>query len=154
MVRVAVRDPEAALFLKPMGRVGQVVPLFADMARPAHPGPRHRWARIVVINLVGILAERRRGDFRPACRHEGAGAGGAEAARGRRGGVWCRCPPSAQMPHSPAAYGRTKAAGEAGRARRFPKAATILRPSIVFGPEDQFFNRFAALAQISPGSCR
>jgi uncharacterized protein YbjT (DUF2867 family) len=146
VVRVAVRDTEAALFLKPMGRVGQVVPLFADMARPDTLARAIDGADIV-INLVGILAERHRGDF-TRIQAEGPALIARESTRA---GVAQLVQMSAigANPHSPAAYGRTKAEGETAVRAAFP-AATILRPSIVFGPEDQFFNRFAALATLSP----
>ena len=146
VVRVAVRDPESALFLKPMGRVGQVVPLFADIGRAATLARAIDGAS-VVINLVGILAERRAGDF-TRVQAEGPGLAAQEAAKA---GVAHLIQMSAigAATDSPAAYGRTKAQGELAVRAAFP-GATILRPSIVFGPEDQFFNRFAAMARLAP----
>jgi NADH dehydrogenase len=146
IVRVAVRDPEAAAFLKPMGRVGQVVPLYANIESDGTVIRAIEGADIV-INLVGILAERRRGDF---SRLQAEGAG-----RIARLSTACGV---RQMLHvsaigadsrSPARYATSKAEGESLVQRHFP-SAVILRPSLVFGPEDQFFNRFAALATISP----
>src|SRR5579875_1640258 len=80
VVRVAVRDPEAALFLKPMGRVGQVVPLYCALGEEATVTRAAEGADLVV-NLVGILAERRHGDFR-RIQAEGAGRVAQAAARG------------------------------------------------------------------------
>ncbi len=146
IVRVAVRDPEAALFLKPMGAVGQIVPLYAPVTNAADVGRAVQGADMVV-NLVGILAERRAGDFQ---RIHGEGAGiiaKAAAAAGVRRLVQVSAIGADAA--SPSLYARSKAAGEAAVLAALPQA-TILRPSVVFGPEDQFFNRFAAMAQIAP----
>ncbi|KAA5614423.1 complex I NDUFA9 subunit family protein [Rhodovastum atsumiense] len=146
VVRVAVLDPEAALFLKPMGAVGQVVALRAPVTSPEAVARAVAGAELVV-NLVGILAERLPGDFQRIMA-EGAGTVARAAAEA---GVERLVHVSAigADPSSPSGYGRAKAAGEAAVRAAFPRA-TILRPSIVFGPEDQFFNRFAAMAQFSP----
>ena len=146
VVRVAVRDPEAALFLKTSGAVGQIVPLFASVENEATVHRAVDGAGLVV-NLVGILAEGRKGDFQRV-HAEGAGRVARLAAAA---GVERLVHVSAigADPGSPSAYGTSKAAGEQAVHAAFPDA-TILRPSIVFGPEDQFFNRFAALARLSP----
>ncbi len=146
VVRVAVRDPETAMSLRPMGRVGQVVPLYANITDDATVARAVEGADIVV-NLVGVLAERKAGDFR-AMQAEGAGR---VARLSTAAGVKHLVQISAigADPNSPSAYGRTKAEGEALVREHFP-AATILRPSLVFGQEDQFFNRFATLATMSP----
>ena len=146
VVRVAVRDPEAALFLKPMGAVGQVVPLYASLTNEATV------ARAVegvdyVVNLVGILAERHGGDF-DRVQHQGAGRVARLAAVAGATRLVHLSAIGAD-PASPSLYGRTKAAGEAAVRSAFP-AATILRPSLVFGPEDAFFNRFAELGRLLP----
>jgi NADH dehydrogenase len=122
------------------------VPLFADIGRAATLARAIDGAG-VVINLVGILAERREGDF-TRIQAEGPGLIATEAAKA---GVQHLVQMSAigAAGDSPAAYGRTKAAGEAAVRAAFPQAA-ILRPSIVFGPEDQFFNRFASMAVMAP----
>lgn len=146
IVRVAVRDPVGAGFLKPMGAVGQIVPLFGPITDEGHV---HRalegatWA----VNLVGILAEHRRGDF-DRVHGEGAGRVARIAASA---GVTRLVHLSAigADPASPSAYGRSKAAGEIAVRQAFP-GATILRPSLVFGPEDAFFNRFAGMARLLP----
>ncbi len=146
VVRVAVRDPETAMSLRPMGRVGQVVPLYANITADGTLARAIEGADIVV-NLVGILAERRAGDF-AAIQAEGAGRVARLAAAA---GVKRLVHVSAigADAGSPSAYARSKAQGEALVREHFP-TATILRPSLVFGPEDQFFNRFASLAMISP----
>jgi NADH dehydrogenase len=146
IVRVAVRDPEAALFLKPMGRVGQVVPLYANITQETTLTRAIEGADIVV-NLVGILAERKAGDF-DHIQAEGAGrVARIAAATGVRHLLHVSA--IGADAQSPARYARSKAAGEQLVLSSFPRAV-ILRPSLVFGPEDQFFNRFAALAAISP----
>jgi NADH dehydrogenase len=146
VVRVAVRDPEAALFLKPMGAVGQVVPLYCDLRQEATVRRAVEGASVVV-NLVGILAERRAGDFQAM--HAGGPATIARLAA--ESGVEKVVHVSAigADPASPSRYATSKAAGEAAVTAAFPDA-TILRPSVVFGPEDQFFNRFANMARYIP----
>jgi NADH dehydrogenase len=146
VVRVAGRDPEAALFLKPMGAVGQIVPLFANIL---HDGTVERAVAgaDLVVNLVGILAEGRRGDF---ARIQGEGAGRI-ARLSAENGVRALVHLSAigADAASPSAYAASKAQGEQAVQAAFPRAA-ILRPSVVFGPEDAFYNRFGAMAQMSP----
>jgi NADH dehydrogenase len=146
IVRVAVRDTEAALFLKPMGAVGQIVPLYAPVTEEADVARAVDGARIV-INLVGILAERKAGDFNRV-QAEGAGriARLAAAAGAER---LVHLSAIGADPASPSHYAASKGKGEAAVRAAFPTAA-ILRPSIVFGPEDAFFNRFAAMAQMLP----
>ncbi len=146
IVRVAVRDPEAALFLKPMGRVGQVVPLFCDVGHDRGLDRAVEGAD-VVINLVGILAERRAGDF---ARIQAEGAGRVARLSAAAGvGALVHVSAIGADAASPSRYASSKAAGEAAVREAFANA-TILRPSLVFGPEDQFFNRFGALARIAP----
>lgn len=144
IVRVAVRDPAGARFLQTQGRVGQIVPLAASVTEPAAVA-RALEGSEVAVNLVGILYERRPGDFD---RIQGE-APGAVARAARAAGVRSFVHLSAigADPASPSLYARSKAAGEAGVREAFPEA-TILRPSVVFGPEDDFFNRFAAMARL------
>ena len=146
VVRVIGRDPESAQFLKTTGRVGQVVPLFASLSQEGTVARAVEGAEIVV-NLVGILAEARRGQF-DAVHVEGAErvARLAAAAGVRR---LVQVSAIGADAASPSAYGRSKAAGEAAVRAAFA-GATIVRPSIVFGEEDQFFNRFGKLAALSP----
>jgi NADH dehydrogenase len=146
LVRVAVRDTEAALFLKPMGAVGQVVPLHAP-ATDAGAVARAVAGADFVVNLVGILAESRPGDFARA--HVDAARAIAEAARTAGARRLVHVSALGCDAGHPALYARTKAEGEAAVRAAFP-AATILRPSVVFGPEDRFFNLFATIAQRSP----
>lgn len=145
-VRVAVRDPEGALFLKPLGFIGQIVPLYADLGRDDTIARAVEEATLVV-NLVGILAERRKGDF-TRIHVRGAGAIAAAAAAA---GVACLVHVSAigADPAARSRYAASKGEGENAVGAAYP-AATILRPSIVFGPEDKFFNRFGAMAQLLP----
>jgi NADH dehydrogenase len=146
IVRVAVRDPEAALFLKPMGVPGQIVPLGVSVTEDAGVAAAVAGAEVVV-NLVGILHETRKATFR-AIQGEAPGRiGRAAAAAGARAVVQLSA--IGADPAGPSAYARSKAAGEAAVRAAFP-AAAVLRPSIVFGPEDAFFNRFAALARFAP----
>ena len=146
VTRLAVRDTEGAMFLRPMGRVGQIVPMYASLAHEATLARAVEGANVVV-NLVGILAERRSGDF---TRIQADGAGHI-ARLAAIAGVSRMVQVSAigADPASPSRYASSKAAGEAAVRAALP-AATILRPSLVFGAEDQFFNRFAAMAQLLP----
>jgi uncharacterized protein YbjT (DUF2867 family) len=146
VVRVAVRDPEAALYLKTAGVVGQVVPLYAPVQNEADVHRAVDGAALVV-NLVGILAERRSGDFQ-RIQAEGAGriARLAMAAGATR---LVHVSAIGADPASPSRYGSSKAAGEQAVRAAFP-AAAILRPALVFGPEDDLFNRFATMAQRLP----
>lgn len=146
IVRVAVRDPEAALFLKPMGGVGQVVPMACDVTKPALVAAAVAGAEVVV-SLVGILFESRTNSF-AATQAEAPGTiARAAAAAGVRRLVHVSALGADAA--SDSLYARSKAEGEQAVLAAFP-AATILRPSLVFGPEDGFFNRFAAMAGLSP----
>ncbi len=146
VVRIAVRHPANANALRVMGRVAQIVPLYASLTDEATVARAVEGSSIVV-NLVGILAEAKSGDF-TRLHEQGAGRIARLAANA---GVARLVQMSAigADPDSPAAYGRSKAAGEAAVREAFPDA-TILRPSLVFGPEDAFFNRFGAMARLSP----
>ncbi len=146
IVRVAVRDPEAALFLKPMGAVGQIVPFAAGVTNAAAVGSAVAGAEFVV-NLVGILAERRPGDFARIQADGPKTIAAAASAAGVKKLVQISA--IGADPASPSLYAKSKGQGEQGVQAAFP-AATILRPSIVFGPEDQFFNRFGSMASLSP----
>lgn len=146
VVRVAVRDTEAALFLKPMGAVGQIVPLHADLANEATVR-RAVAGAAVVVNLVGILTERRAGDFQRV-HAEGAGTiARLSAEAGVRQLIHVSA--IAADADSPSLYARSKYAGEQAVRQAFP-TATILRPAVVFGPEDNFFNLFAGIARLAP----
>lgn len=146
ILRIAVRDPAGAAFLKPMGDVGQIVPMRVDLCDEVLVQAAVREADAVV-NLVGILFERGRQRFEEI---QARGPGRVARAAARSGAKrMVQVSAIGADPASPARYGRTKAAGEAAARDAFP-AATIVRPSVVFGPEDGFFNRFAALARYLP----
>jgi NADH dehydrogenase len=146
VVRVAGRDTERAKDLMVAGRVGQVVPLYVSLSNEATVQRAVEGADLVV-NLVGILAERRPGDFQ-RLQAEGPGTIARAAAAA---GVSRMVQMSAigADASSPSLYARTKAAGEDAVRAAIP-GATILRPSLVFGAEDQFFNRFGAMAMMLP----
>jgi uncharacterized protein YbjT (DUF2867 family) len=145
-VRVAVRRPDLAYFLQPLGNVGQIHAVQANLRFPQSVDHAVQGSD-VVINLVGILAESGRQRFY-SVQANGAKAI-AEAAK--RHGISRLVHVSAigADADSPSAYARSKAAGEEAVRATVPEAV-ILRPSIVFGPEDDFFNRFAALARVMP----
>ncbi|MBM3526020.1 MAG: complex I NDUFA9 subunit family protein [Alphaproteobacteria bacterium] len=146
IVRVAVRDPAAAAFLKPMGAVGQVVTMRVNATDAAAVAEAVAGAD-GVINLVGILYETGSQRFESVqAQAPDLLAGAARAAGVQR---FVHVSAIAADSASPSQYARTKAAGEAAVRRHYPDAP-ILRPSIVFGPEDDFFNRFARMAQLSP----
>jgi uncharacterized protein YbjT (DUF2867 family) len=144
-IRVAVRRPELAGHLQPIGRVGQIHAVQANLRYPASVEAAMRDSH-VAINLVGILTEGGAQSF------DAVQARGAETIATTAGATGARMVHVSAIgadENSPSAYGRTKAAGEKAVLAAVP-SATILRPSLVFGPEDQFTNRFAGLARISP----
>jgi NADH dehydrogenase len=144
-IRVAVRRPELAGHLQPLGKVGQIHAVQANLRHPASIEAAMRDSA-VAINLVGILVEGGAQSF------DAVQAKGAEAiakATAAVGGRMVHVSAIGADENSPSGYGRSKAAGEKAVLATLP-AATILRPSLMFGPEDQFTNRFAALARISP----
>ncbi len=136
-VRIAQRDPRAAYFLKPLGGLGQTQFVAADLRKPESIARAVAGADAVV-NLVGIL----KGDF-TAIQADGARIVAEAAARA---GVSALVHVSAigADAGSASGYGRSKAAGETAVRAAFP-GATIMRPSIVFGREDGFINRFAGM---------
>jgi uncharacterized protein YbjT (DUF2867 family) len=136
-VRIAERKPSDAFFVKPQGGLGQTQFVAADVTR-ADSAARAAIGSDSVINLVGIL----KGDFDRVHR-EGA-ANAAAAARTVGASAFVQLSAIGADPESPSAYGRSKAAGEAA-AREAYAGATIIRPSILFGQEDAFVNRFAGL---------
>ena len=145
-VRVAVRRPNEAIFVRPYGVVGQVEPVLCNIRDDASVRAAMAGADAVV-NCVGILNELGRNRF-DAVQAEGA----ARVARiAAESGVAALVHVSAigADAGSDSAYARSKAAGEAAVTQAYP-AAVILRPSVIFGTEDQFFNRFAAMARLSP----
>jgi NADH dehydrogenase len=146
IVRVAVRRPSQAGFLKPLGEVGQITPLRAPVQDPIAVEAAVEGAD-AAINLVGILYERGKQTF--AGVHARGAQTVAEAAAAAGVEHLVQVSAIGADVHAAADYARSKAAGEAAVKTAFP-SATILRPSIVFGPEDDFFNRFAVMARLSP----
>jgi len=145
IVRVAVRDPEAANFLKPLGDIGQIVPIHADVTDPASVALVTHGADAVV-NCVGILSEWGKRTFERIHVEAAANIARAAAAAGVRRLVHVSA--AAADAQSPSAYARSKAAGEDAVREAFP-GATIVRPSVVMGPEDRFFNLFAGITRFS-----
>lgn len=144
-LRVGVRRPELAGHLQPLGKVGQINPVQANVRHPASVEAAMRGASVVV-NLIGILAESGAQTF-DAVQAEGANTIAEAAAK--IGARVVHVSAIGADANSSSRYARSKAAGEQAVLAASP-SATILRPSVVFGPEDQFTNRFAALARISP----
>jgi uncharacterized protein YbjT (DUF2867 family) len=144
-IRVAVRRPELAGHLQPLGKVGQIHAVQANLRYPASLEAAMRDSH-VAINLVGILTESGAQTFDAV---QGSGAGSVAKAAGAVGARMVHVSAIGADEKSLSRYARAKAAGEKAVLSAVP-TATIMRPSVVFGPEDQFTNRFAALAQISP----
>jgi uncharacterized protein YbjT (DUF2867 family) len=145
-MRVAVRRPELAGHLQPLGGVGQINAVQANVRFPESLRAAAEGAD-AIINLVGILVPRGKQSF-AAINDEGA-RHVAQASRAAGAKTFIHVSAIGTDRNSPSAYGRTKAEGEKAVLEIDPKAI-ILRPSIVFGPEDDFFNRFASLARLSP----
>lgn len=145
-VRVAVRRPEQAGFLRTYGAVGQVEPLLCNIRDEASLRAVIRGADAVV-NCVGILSESGKNRFDAV---QGKGPGLAARIAAAEGvGRFVQISAIGADAGSDSAYARSKAEGEAAVMAAFP-AAVILRPSIIFGAEDQFFNRFAGMARMAP----
>lgn len=145
-VRAAVRRPDLAGHLQPLGMVGWVQPVQANL-RYRSSVDRAVTDADAVVNLVAILNESGRQRF-DAVHAVGARAV-AEAARGAKISRLVHVSAIGADPESSSAYARTKAAGERAIVETVPDAV-VFRPSIMFGPEDHFFNRFAAMARVMP----
>jgi uncharacterized protein YbjT (DUF2867 family) len=146
VILVGCRRPEEARFLQPMGNVGQIAVVKLSIGEAALL-PDFLAGNDALVNCAGILIERGAQSF-DLVHH----AGPARLARlAREAGIerFVHISALGADPRSPSAYARSKAAGEQAVRDAFP-TASILRPSVVFGPEDQFFNRFAAMAMVSP----
>lgn len=141
-IRVAERNPGNALRIKPLGGLGQTQLMSADITKP-HSVARAVAGADVVVNLVGILS----GAF-DRIHREGAETVAKAAAAAGVGNLVHVSAIGADA-DSASAYGRSKGQGEAAVRAAFPQA-TIVRPSIVFGREDQFLNRFAQLIRVAP----
>lgn len=145
-VRVACRRPDLAGFLRPLGTVGQVQPIQANLRYPASVAKAVEGSDAVV-NLVGILYAAGKQSF-GAVQARGARAV-AEATKNAGISTLVQMSAIGADADSDIAYAKTKAEGEAAALENVP-SAIIVRPSIVFGPEDDFFNRFADMATKAP----
>ncbi|MGL5166282.1 MAG: complex I NDUFA9 subunit family protein [Afipia sp.] len=144
-IRVGVRRPDLAGHLQPLGKVGQIHAVQANLRYPASVQAAARGASVIV-NLVGILSESGAQTF------DAVQAKGAETVARAASEIGARVVHVSAIgadANSASRYARAKAAGEAAVLAAAP-SATIFRPSVVFGPEDHFTNRFAGLARISP----
>ncbi|MBN66506.1 MAG: complex I NDUFA9 subunit family protein [Rickettsiales bacterium] len=145
-VRVLTRHPSQAEFLRPAGDVGQIVPDYADITKPDTLRKKLKGS-YAVVNLVGVLAESGRQTF------QNVQAEGAKqlAESAKEAGVKRFVQVSALgIDHAlPSRYARSKRLGEDAVLSMYPDAI-IMRPSIIFGAEDEFFNKFARMAILSP----
>ena len=139
-VRVAERDPRKAFFLQPLGGVGQVSAVVADFRRPSSIDLAVKNSD-AVINLVGTFG----GDLDQI--HVEGARRAAVAAKATAAGAFVHISAIGADADSPSDYGRTKGLGEQVVRKAFPRA-TLIRPSTVFGPEDDFTNRFARMAKL------
>ena len=144
-IRAAVRRPDLAGHLQPLGRVGQIHAVQANLRYPRSVEAAARDAQ-VLINLVGILFERSRQRFDAV---QTFGAEQVALAASAHGARVIHISAIGADENSASLYARSKAVGEKLVLSAQP-SATIMRPSIVFGPEDDFFNRFASLARFLP----
>ncbi|UDL94089.1 complex I NDUFA9 subunit family protein [Lichenihabitans sp. PAMC28606] len=145
-IRIASRRPDLAIHTQTTGRVGQITAVQANLRYPASLAAALRGAD-AVINLVGILAEQGKQQFETV--HTAGAAAVVKAARDAGIGTLVHVSAIGADPEGASQYARSKGKAEAIVREAYPDAV-ILRPSIVFGPEDEFFNRFAAMARISP----
>ncbi|MDQ8732243.1 complex I NDUFA9 subunit family protein [Bradyrhizobium sp. LHD-71] len=144
-IRVGVRRPDLAGHLQPLGRVGQIMPVQANLRYADSVNAAVRGAHVVV-NLVGIVAESGAQTFNAVQAEGAATVASAAAAEGAR---LVHISAIGADANSESGYARSKAAGEKAVLATVP-SATVLRPSLVFGPDDQFTNRFATLARALP----
>jgi uncharacterized protein YbjT (DUF2867 family) len=144
-IRVAVRRPGLAGYLQPMGRVGQIHAVQANLRYPDSVAAALRDADVAV-NLVGLMLQRGRQRF-DALMAEGAET--VAKAASAIGAPLVHVSSLSADPNSTSHYARAKAEGEE-RVRAAQSAAIIVRPSVIFGPEDDFFNRFGAMSRLSP----
>lgn len=141
-IRIAERNPGDAFFIKPMGGLGQTQFVSADITKP-ETLPRALEGADAAINFVGIL----KGDFRKV--HADGARNAAEAAKAAGVRDFVQISSIGASPDAQSLYSRTKAMGEEAVRAALPDAI-IMRPSVVFGPEDGFLNRFASLARMAP----
>lgn len=145
-IRVATRIPQRAYFLRPAGRVGQIVPVFCDIHDDASVNAVLQGASHAV-NLLGVLFEKgRKGSFEKI--HIEAAERIARACRAQGLQLLAHVSALGASAQGPSRYARTKALGEDKVIHAFPKTV-VLRPSVVFGPDDNFFNLFARMARVT-----
>ncbi|MEI8178692.1 complex I NDUFA9 subunit family protein [Aestuariivirga sp.] len=145
-IRVACRRPDLAGYLQPLGNTGQIMAVQANVRYPASLAAACEGA-YAVINLTGVLHSAGAQSFDAV--HVFGAEASAKAAKAARARVFIQMSAIGADAGSSAAYARSKAEGEARARASFP-GTIVLRPSIIFGPEDSFFNRFAELARFSP----
>jgi NADH dehydrogenase len=139
-VRVASRDPRQAYFIQPLAQVGQFGFVQTDLGNRASVDRAVEGATAIV-NLAGVFGKAMQRVHVEGARHV------AEAAKKAGAGALVHISAIASDPNSQSSYGRTKGEGEAAVRKAYPKA-TLIRPSLVFGPEDELTNRFAAMARL------
>jgi uncharacterized protein YbjT (DUF2867 family) len=145
-VRVACRRPDLAGHVQPLGTPGQIMPVQANVRYPASLAAACEGA-FVVINLPGVLANRGAQSFEAV--HVFGADASAKAAKAAGAKVFIQMSALGADANSLSEYARSKAQGEALAKAAFP-GAIVLRPSIIFGPEDNFFNQFAAMSRLAP----
>lgn len=145
-VRVAVRDPNKAAHLKPLGDLGQIAPTRVNVRDDASVARAVEGADAVV-NLIGILYETGRQTFQAM--HVDAPERIARLSKAAGVGRFVQMSALGADANGSAQYARTKAAGEEAVRRHMPNAS-VLRPSVVFGAHDSFFNMFGSMTRLSP----
>jgi uncharacterized protein YbjT (DUF2867 family) len=145
-IRIATRSPQHAYFLRPAGTVGQVVPVFCNVRDDASVAAVLKGATHA-INLVGILNQSGRNTFYRL--HVEAAERIAKACRANDVQLLIHVSALGASLDAPSKYSQSKAQGENKVIHAFPRSV-IFRPSIIFGPEDNFFNKFASMARLSP----
>ena len=145
-IRVACRRPDLAGHVQPLGTTGQVMPIQANVRYPASLAAACDGA-YAVINLVGVLSSGGAQSFEAL--HVFGAEAAAKAAKTAKASVFIQLSALGADANSTSAYARSKANGEIRAKAAFP-GTIVLRPSIVFGPEDNFFNQFAGMSRLAP----
>ncbi len=145
-IRVACRRPDLAGHVQPLGTPGQIMPIQVNVRYPASVAAACEGA-YAVVNLTGVLASKGAQSFDAV--HVFGAEASAKAARAAKAKVFVQMSALGADANSASEYARSKAGGEDCVKAAFP-GATILRPSIVFGPEDNFFNQFAGISRLAP----
>jgi uncharacterized protein YbjT (DUF2867 family) len=145
-IRVACRRPDLAGHVQPLGTTGQIMPIQANVRYPASLAAACDGA-YAVVNLTAVLTSSGAQSF--AAVHVFGAEASAKAAKTAKASVFIQMSALGADLDSTSEYARSKATGEARAKAAFP-GAIVLRPSIVFGPEDNFFNRFAGMSRLAP----